>query len=514
MCSKKANCVHRISKILLSIVVLALFSGVAFLNFYRRNFDELTESSRLVHDYLVVLAIAIVASSIAKAVFRGVPIFRIFLIAAVTVFMAFYYDEIKRLTGGGPFALSIACWACATILAAFVVGRFSTRTAFLPTMAIVGLVYVATPMTSLIHAHWRPSKPVGAAMVSLVARHPRNIYWIVLDGYPRADVLRQFFDFDNTPFLNGLRDLNFVVYDRAVASFPETIFSISSTLSLGFLADGESSTRILPQQELYQIVRGQSVVVNTIRSMGYHYIHFQNGYDNLTQCPLEGAICVRGNLARDDLLDEFDVALLSKTPLIDVIARGSANLAIDETPFLRGSVRDLTDKLAEVQAHGGPFFLYGHVLAPHPPIRFRRDCSTRAAAPDLLRWDPADKPAFLEQLICVNTEAIDLLGKIARSDPEAIVVVQSDHGTAFRGQFEKPIDAWDGLDLLERFGALNAIRMPARCAQDAEGSVDLINTFARVLNCISDGHLPDQASRQFVISHADMTSFHEYTGKF
>jgi hypothetical protein len=514
MCSKGARRVHRVLKILLSIVVLALFSGVPFLNFYGRNFEELTGSSRLFRDYLVVLAVAIMASLLAKAMFRGVPIFRIFLVAAITAFMVFCYDEIKRLAGGGPFAVSIVCWACATMLAAFAVGKFSTKAIFVPTMTIVGLVYIAPATVTLIQAHWRPSRPVGSTMLSLTARHPRNVYWIVLDGYPRADVLRQFFDFDNAPFLNGLRDLNFVVYDRAVASFPETIFSISSTLSLGFLADDESSTRILPQRQLYQIVRGHSVIINTIRSMGYRYIHFQNGYDNLTQCPLEDAICVRGNLARDDLLDEFDVALLSKTPLIDVIAHGNASLAIDETPFLRGSVRDLTDKLPEVQAHGGPFFLYGHVLAPHPPIRFRRDCSTRAAAPDLLRWDPADKPAFLEQLICVNSEAIDLLGKIARSDPDAIIVVQSDHGTAFREQFKKPIDAWDSLDLKERFGALNAIRMPAPCAQDAQGSVDLVNTFARVLNCISDGHLPDQASRQFVISHADMTSFHEYTGKF
>ena len=46
------------------------------------------------------------------------------------------------------------------------------------------------------------------------------------------------------------------------------------------------------------------------------------------------------------------------------------------------------------------------------------------------------------------------------------------------------------------------------------GSVDLVNTFVRVLNCISDGHLPDKAPRQFVVSHADMKSFHEYTGEF
>ena len=51
-------------------------------------------------------------------------------------------------------------------------------------------------------------------------------------------MLRQFFDFDDAPFLERLRDLDFRVYDHAVASFPETVFSISSTLSMGFLVDG------------------------------------------------------------------------------------------------------------------------------------------------------------------------------------------------------------------------------------------------------------------------------------
>jgi hypothetical protein len=57
------------------------------------------------------------------------------------------------------------------------------------------------------------------------------------------------------------------------------------------------------------------------------------------------------------------------------------------------------------------------------------------------------------------------------------------------------------------------MRMPASCAREAGGSVDLVNTFSRVLSCISGHHLPDKASRQFVVSHADMTRVHEYTVK-
>ena len=116
----------------------------------------------------------------------------------------------------------------------------------------------------------------------------------------------------------------------------------------------------------------------------------------------------------------------SRTPVIEAMtAFTDAGASSGESAFVRGAVHDLTDKLSMVQQHGKPFFLYAHILAPHPPIRFRRDCSIRAAAPDLLTWDPKDKPAFLEQLICVNNEAMALAGAIVRSDPEAIIVLQS-----------------------------------------------------------------------------------------
>ena len=67
----------------------------------------------------------------------------------------------------------------------------------------------------------------------------------------------------------------------------------------------------------------------------------------------------------------------------------------------------------------------------------------------------------------------------------------------------------------ERFGAFSAIRMPAVCAEQAAGNVDLVNTFARVLNCISGQSLPDKTARLFVVSHAgDMTDVHEYKRDF
>jgi hypothetical protein len=523
---QKVRLVRRASEVLLSLVVLALFSGVGFLNFYRTNFESLEGPWRILRWYCVVLAIAIAGSVVAKAIFRPFPIHRIFLIAAALCFMAFSYDEIKMLVshdgvraliGDDHFALfSILCWAVVTVAIGMLVGIFSKQAVLMPTMALVGIVYVVPATMSLARALAHPVVMNDPKALALTARREPNVYWIVLDGYPRRDVLQEFFDFDNGAFVERLKGLNFTVYDRAAASFPETAFSISSTLSMGFLLDRAApSPRIPPLAELQRTVRGQNVVVNTFRAMGYRYVHFQNGYDNLTECPLEGAICIKGNvqsIGSAIQFDEFNIAVLSRTPMMDLIAMFTdADRSIENSMFLRGAVHEVTDRLSQLPEGGAPFFLYAHILAPHPPIRFKRDCSVRSAAPDLLDWNAADKSAFIDQLICVNNEAVTLLDKVIEKDPQAIIVLQSDHGTAFRGQFKKPFDDWDAADLKERFGALNALRMPDVCSDDTRGTVDLVNTFARVLNCVSDSHLPDKGARQFVVSHADMRTVHEYT---
>jgi hypothetical protein len=185
--------------------------------------------------------------------------------------------------------------------------------------------------------------------LALSARRDPNVYWILLDGYPRSDVLQQFFDFDNAPFVDRLKGLDFTVYDRAVASFPETAFSISSTLSMGFPVAGVPP-RMPSPAELQRTVRGQNVVVNTFRSMGYRYVHFQNGYDELTACPLEGAICIRGSAQSSGSaieFDEFNIALLSKTPVMDAIAMFTdANRTVQESVFLQGAVHEVTDRFS------------------------------------------------------------------------------------------------------------------------------------------------------------------------
>jgi hypothetical protein len=131
----------------------------------------------------------------------------------------------------------------------------------------------------------------------------------------------------------------------------------------------------------------------------------------------------------------------------------------------------------------------------------------RPADPDLGGWNAAARPAFIEQLECVNSQTLPLLRRLVQSDLGALIVLQSDHGTAFNGQFEKPPTEWLDSDLQERFGVLNALRLPEKCRASAASDLTLIDTFPLVLSCLTDGEFRRHSPRFFVTPYEDSKDF-------
>ena len=64
-----------------------------------------------------------------------------------------------------------------------------------------------------------------------------DIYYIVLDRYTSQQVLTSQFNFDNSQFVNFLRQNNFYVDPNAKANYPNTATSIASTVNANYDAD-------------------------------------------------------------------------------------------------------------------------------------------------------------------------------------------------------------------------------------------------------------------------------------
>ncbi|MGX1167782.1 hypothetical protein AB7M16_004048 [Bradyrhizobium sp. USDA 372] len=490
--------------LLRAVATAVLLSTMALLNFYAANMSALAGPSRVLQYAAGIMAIAAVLSVCLALLLRKVPPWRIVLAVGLTVFVFFAYRvELVEYEMKGRFgdwaAIAWTVMAIATGIGALIVIR---RPALVTIALVASLAFAALPVTRIATAlvkEQRAPRPVpGAGEPAMKLTMSPNIYWIVLDAYPRQDVLKEDFSFDNSGFLASLRAKDFTVFRNARSNFPATANSISSTANADYTVEGEGKDlKAFPLERLYPLVRGKNRTVARLTSAGYSYVHFENGYDNLTKCAFDGPRCLRGNVG----LDEMDVAILSNTPIIDLI------IGRRQSPFAWGGVDDLTRLLNEVQATPSPFFLYAHILVPHIPFRFTADCGFRSAAPDLQRWDPASRPAFLDQLRCTNSQTLTLVDKIVTSDPNALIILQSDHGTDFRGQTKRSPSTWSDADLHERFGVLNAIRLPKQCRAAAPDDITLIDTFPLVFACLTGGAFEPRQPRFFVTPYDDMPDF-------
>ena len=59
-----------------------------------------------------------------------------------------------------------------------------------------------------------------------------DVYYVILDRYANSWTLANLYGYDNTPFLEALRERGFYVADEAWANYFKTAFSVSSSLDM------------------------------------------------------------------------------------------------------------------------------------------------------------------------------------------------------------------------------------------------------------------------------------------
>ena len=187
-----------------------------------------------------------------------------------------------------------------------------------------------------------------------------NIYYIVLDGYARQDVLARRYRFDNEPFLRCLEADGFQVLRKSSPNYSHTVLSLASSLNMDYLQsfnlplEGESDLKLIKP------LLSRNLVLKELRKFGYRFVTLESGYE-LTE--LKDA---DRYLRTSSRLTEFEMGLLQTTPL----GRNpdSASLSQWKTHHRRvlGSFR----ALEELAADPGPRFIFAHIVCPHPPFVF------------------------------------------------------------------------------------------------------------------------------------------------
>jgi hypothetical protein len=310
-----------------------------------------------------------------------------------------------------------------------------------------------------------------------------DIYYIILDGYARADVLKDLYNYDNSEFLAFLEQRGFFVADASQANYAQTALSLASSLNLGYLDD--LASRVAPEyddrQPLQRLIR-DSAVVEFLEQQGYVTAALDSGYPPTT---LEGVDVLFGPGVSWNALE---ILLLGNTPVPWLVARES-----QLNPFMQhiGRLQYALDHLAETAELQSPHFVFAHVVAPHPPFVVDEHGNE---TPQNREFNIEDGNHFLEmggtseeyvegylgQLKYVNDQmrtVIDDLLAIQASRP-AIIILQADHGPGLRLDWEEPENTY----FRERLAIFNAIRLPGGESTVLYDGMTPVNTFRLLFN--------------------------------
>jgi hypothetical protein len=345
--------------------------------------------------------------------------------------------------------------------------------------------------------------PVQVAVIDSVNPRP-DIYYIILDAYGRNDVLQTIYDFDDSSFLEALKARGFYVAQEASSNYIQTMLSLSSSLNMNYIQSLKAEgAAIENRKDLISILENSSVR-NVLAQNGYQTVSFRNDYK---------ATMPNANIYYDDTgngpatpVTAFESILIDHTMVRVLTVLPAFHKALIEMPYdtHRHYILSTFARVREIPSLNGDYFVYAHIIAPHPPFVFDEN---GVALPHYEPFKLADANHFIkdhsrkayitgyrQQMQYINTlvlEAVDAI--LAKSTTPPIIIIQGDHGPGAYlhwGSLEKTLPG-------ERFSILNAYYFPDQDYSLLYPSISPINSFRVLLNKYFGGNYEILADRHY-----------------
>jgi hypothetical protein len=309
--------------------------------------------------------------------------------------------------------------------------------------AVVSLVFWAfqawSAMTVEPPAVSIPEASARAAGVGSGEADP-DIYVLLLDGYPRNDTLEATFDYDNSSFEGELESLGFDVAHEARSNYNRTWLTLASALNGQYVDDMMAGAPYPPdsdgQLRILQKLIDRASMLDVLRDRGYRILTAPPPFASAT---LTSADDFMGH----QHLTQFEVRLIESSPWTLMFRDQVAGLLAESQ---HGSVVDAVDHaVAAARASGAtPTFALSHIHSPHVPFVlgtpgsaalpacFPIDCTIWNATIEELGIDLEEyREGLVGELGEINALILDAVQEIVESDPSAVVILMSDHGSRY-----------------------------------------------------------------------------------
>jgi len=313
-----------------------------------------------------------------------------------------------------------------------------------------------------------------------------DIYYFILDAFGRSDTLKEIYDFDNSSFIDGLKERGFIIPAGSRSNYQMTCLSLPSSLNMQYLDYLEPTLgrNCADYSVLYRLIQ-RNKVTSLLKSLGYRYVNVRSGWSPTDYMPNAD---VNVGFAYGNV---FHLALLRNT-LIGPWQRDFDFLGWAARKVRLYGLQNI-ESIAQVQFQSqpqaqsqAPKFVFVHIVVPHPPFLFNEDGSTCPLGVISLS-DKFEKEKYVAQVKFIQKQVLAMLDQLDKNPRKKVVIIQGDHGPALQnGSDGNPSPAF----LRERMRILNAYRLPDAEPGTIYDGITPVNSFRVILNHYFDAKLP------------------------
>ncbi|MCK4692392.1 MAG: hypothetical protein KAT23_02110 [Anaerolineales bacterium] len=345
--------------------------------------------------------------------------------------------------------------------------------------------------------------PVDISNMSLSddskSNHP-DIYYIILDGYPRMDVFNELYGYDNSPFMELLQARGFFVAGNSQSNYGQTTLSLASSLNMRYIdfvvkEVGNESTN---QRPLVQLIR-RSELRRLLERKGYKFVAFSTGYrrNEINDADIYLEPPIRAITTFETMVLDNSFFVLVQELWSDATGKP---LPIGYQAH-RDRINFTLNQLGQLPEEEGPKFVFAHLISPHPPFIFGADGEE---VQQLGTFQLKDGNEFIgtsdeyiqgltAQTEFINTKIIILIDEILRrSITPPVIILQADHGPGAFLDWDIP----ENTNLRERLSIFNAYYIPNATDELLYPSITPVNTFRVIMNYLFNFDyelLPDES---------------------
>jgi hypothetical protein len=307
-----------------------------------------------------------------------------------------------------------------------------------------------------------------------------DIYMVLMDGYPRTDMLASRLGIDNSKFLGELRGLGFEVAPASRSNHVFTQVTLASMFQMRHLEEVPELAPLIgtggAHVSALRDAMTQGPVWAALHAAGYEVVVSLPGYEHVALRAVADRVLDHGEL------NDLERSLLAGTWLLDLMTPFLPDIfAGPQHDRVLNGFEDLERLAGESRTE--PLFAWVHIPAPHLPLVVDRDGGVLPL--EARRFDPptvegfgmtdaqlhaayGDELSYLDERLLSAVRAIQ--GSAADGRPDPVIVIFSDHGYYY-----------DPEDLPARFGNFLAASTPGALGLTS-GSPTPINLFPLLLN--------------------------------